>query len=153
MALPLWRLLTWRLDPFAGATIVQSTRPISREEAGRLTAFRFPKSARNIRFAHFREWVACETFLRFEAPVDDCLVCARDLLAAHNSRNPGQPIARLRGLTLPVDRGDASSSVLDTSWFDVNSIQRGQEGGISSSRMPRIWVDTERGVFYYTFHD
>jgi hypothetical protein len=38
-------------------------------------------------------------------------------------------------------------------WFTPDAIQSGVEGGKRRSHQPRVWVDTDRGVFYYEYMD
>jgi hypothetical protein len=38
-------------------------------------------------------------------------------------------------------------------WFDPQVIQKGFLAGKASSHTPAIWIDSERGVFYYQYHD
>jgi hypothetical protein len=38
-------------------------------------------------------------------------------------------------------------------WFDVWNIRKGLETTAGGSYCPRVWIDTERGTFYYMLTD
>ena len=39
------------------------------------------------------------------------------------------------------------------SWFDPDKITRGIYAGDSSSHKPEIWIDLDRGIFYFREND
>jgi hypothetical protein len=131
-------ILSWLSHPFGSATVIQSQRPLGLAEARRLTGLDFPDSAKAIRFAHFSEMTARETFLRFEANPADCVAYAERMIHRKLSRSNG-----------PVTRPFASSSILETDWFDPLVIRNGMGGSLDPRRGPMVWVDMDRGVFYF----
>jgi hypothetical protein len=38
-------------------------------------------------------------------------------------------------------------------WFDPENIQEGVEAGGRGSHVPKIWIDTARGIFYFQYAD
>lgn len=83
-------------------------------------------------------------YIRFEAPVDQCVFFAENVLKAQLG-NVGAD-ATLRSFDgSDVPRSDPRP--LDVSWFDVRRVRRGLIGGQQYG--PRVWVDLDRGVFYY----
>ena len=38
-------------------------------------------------------------------------------------------------------------------WFDPQSIKTGFVGGERGSHQPSIWIDAEKGIFYYHYSD
>jgi hypothetical protein len=137
--------------------IYQTPKPLSVEEARRRLTLPLPDSAKNVQFASYREWVAALDFLRFEAPVADCCIIAKKIVAQHNAENPDRQVKGLR----PLDRTDrnndpevmSTSSPLSVPWFDPQSIQKGFVAGETHSNTPSIWIDAEHGVFYYQYTD
>ncbi|MEN6449717.1 MAG: hypothetical protein ABFC96_04420 [Thermoguttaceae bacterium] len=143
-------------EEMSRATVAQSSGPLTVEQARRQTAFSFPDSAKNIQFATYRQWVATLDFVRFEAPVSDCCDTARKIIASHNKKNPDRKVLGLR----PLDRtnrnqpmAESNTSPLSAPWFDPQTIRKGLVAGETHSDTPSIWIDTQRGVFYYQYTD
>lgn len=90
-------------------------------------------------------------FLRFEAPVADCIAHAEHCLAMHNAEQHMKvnqtlrPIKRIEGVL-------QNTEPLSVPWFDPSSIRTGLVGGDTGGG-PRIWIDTEKGVFYWQLTD
>jgi hypothetical protein len=138
--------------------INQTSKPLTVEEARQKLTFLLPDSAKNVQFASYREWVAALDFIRFEAPVEDCCAIAQKIIAQHNTENPDRRVQGLR----PLDRTDrnkdqpmlqSTTSPLSVPWFDPQSIRKGFVAGETHSHTPSIWIDAERGVFYYQYTD
>ena len=148
--IPVVLFLIWFREPFGSAEIIQSRKPLSVAEARRLSLLPYPDSSSNIRFAHFRQWIGHETFVRFEAPAEDCVAFAEKVLLRRQARHtPNQrPVASRSSTDLLTIRSHSSSD-LNTDWFDVQSIRQGMEGGHGPSHSPKLWIDMERGVCYY----
>lgn len=131
------------MKPFGGASLKQSQGPISLAEARGLWAFDFPDSAHDIQFYAFSEWIAHETLVRFEAPVEDCIATARRVLKAHHE---GDELAEIEPGT---DAHVYANGRHKAPWFDPESIRSGRKPAGPGYHRPMVWVDTERGVFYY----
>ncbi len=102
-----------------------------------------PDSAHDVRYSG--GWGDCQ--FRFEAPPRDCQDSAQrhTLRYPHWYPKPGLEINRKLGL-IPSYCFDVKTKY---SWFDIKKIERGwyYEG------YSRMWVDSERGIFFYEFHD
>ncbi len=141
--------LYWPREPFGPAEVIQSRGPLNLAEAKLLSGLPYPDSAKNIRFARFSQWVAYETFVRFEAPEADCIAFAERIMVAYDREHARSAPVKLGTFEGPIDRSIASSSHLDTHWFDVQAIRHGIVGGSGPSHSPKVWIDTARGVCYY----
>jgi hypothetical protein len=105
-----------------------------------------PPEARNIRVAGWSQWIAHESYLRFEAPVPVCLQHAAKVLPDETLLPvPANVLANIR----PVQPGIFK----DFSWFDLTTAQNVVGAGGGGSQQPQIWVDQKRGVFYYRLMD
>jgi hypothetical protein len=135
----LFALFAWSL---LGLHVNEPRGPVSAAEAASFASIPIPPEATNIRIAGYSQWIQYEQYVRFEAPVAVCLRHAAAVV-------PGEPLTpvgqdELKSSRLPV-RQDV---FLDFSWFDLRNASSvaGAGGGPSQ---PRVWVDQDRGVFYY----
>ncbi len=122
----------------------QTSHPISRQEASRY--FRpdeLPAGAHDIQYADSYCQVSptFEIFVRFEAPVPECLSWAASKF----------PNIRLEQLDTAVE--PRTSNGADPKWFDIHRIAKGVTGGKGYEGEPKIWIDTDRGIFYYSMTD
>jgi len=145
----------------AAKNLVYTTRPLRREEMRvQMLPVAFPATATDFQFAEFGYWLVGEFYFSFRAPPDVCLAYAQAVLDEHNKRNPKEPLPGLR----PVGSGEEpvnsrpltpfylTNEGVTVSWFQPGAIREGVEGGERGSK-GKVWVDTERGVFYYeSFH-
>jgi hypothetical protein len=152
-----------RLSPpdgpvFATKTRAYTLRPLRRDEVeGRLLPAELPAEATNIRFAERSEWVAYIMFASFEAPPETCRAYATRVLDEYNRQRRGTtvpselwPVGKppdnaVARLDFPAPPEMGKSEGLPVEWFRPENITSGFEGG----DRPRVWVDMERGVFYY----
>jgi hypothetical protein len=110
--------------------------------------FPLPKTAHNINSAMYVDWQVFQHFVRFEAPKEDCMANIDAVLAWHDKEHktttsyPRVPVTHVN----PIG-GDETMG--PTPWFDVDKITNGIFAGKNDSRTPEIWVDLDRGVFYY----
>jgi len=132
-------------NPFskAEASIYESPLFATAAEARKHITIPLPDEATNIRFAGYREWIAAEDYLRFEAPVAVCLNHAAVILPKAN--------LQAQQATIPtVNANSSSAHFKDLSWFDLgnaSNVVSASEGTMS------IFIDQDRGVFYYRFTD
>jgi hypothetical protein len=86
--------------------------------------------------------------VRYEAPVVDCLIMAQKM-QEQCPRDPGQAekiIFRAKGLQhLPLNMPPRPA------WFDIDMIENGKYYQIRWGS--QIWIDTERGIFYFLEYD
>lgn len=131
------------VDPFKSDNpIYESPVFATATEARQHIGTTLPDEATNIQLAEYREWIAAEDYLRFEAPVEVCFDHAAKLFP--NLQLAAEPIPEYF-LSFPK-----SSHFQDLSWFDL-----GNAGSVLSAREgnQKIFIDQERGVFYYHFTD
>ncbi|MDY7011409.1 MAG: hypothetical protein SVV80_11765 [Planctomycetota bacterium] len=113
-----------------------------------------PGSARNIQFYKWRQWNLFVEYVRFEASPQECLGHMQKVLEHWRSvfSAPDYPDHEP-----PKDIEETPTEALgeqfDVTWFDVQNIRKGKIAGGGGSGVPMIWVDTERGVFYYRLTD
>ena len=118
-----------------------------------------PTSASNIWYARSSVGLGGRAFLyRFDAPEVDCQAYAQLI----NTSIPDQegdtttPILKpLDASPNPIDHDSLQRAYgLNTmGWFDVENIHTGWEGRGPPSSLASIWIDSERGRFYYYWTD
>jgi len=88
---------------------------------------------------------------RFEAPVADCIKTAEKYLAKARYpvlSNDAEIIDRSVGKRVPDDGKYMSSRA---SWMDLHNINKGLY--YRANYNEEIWIDTEREIFYFRWHD
>lgn len=138
VGLSAWDLLSLHVSEPAG--------PVSISQAEAFIEVAIPPTARNIRIAGFSQWMQYERHVRFEAPVADCEIVASRVLDG--------------SAMIPVSTEELSHVVVsarpfvfrDLSWFDLRSAKNVVTGGGGPSK-PCVWIDRDRGVFYYQLSD
>jgi len=133
------------------AGVIQSATPLSRTAAMANCPIALPESASNIQYAVWSLWQASQTFVRFDAPPSDCLEHARIIL---------QPYAQRTGLSISYTNAIGplpapfvvSPEDLTVGWFDLPRFSAGVVFQVSG-RAPTVWVDTNRGCFYYGWNE
>lgn len=129
-----------------------TTRPLSRSElTASLLPVPIPPEASDIQFAEYREWQAYEMYVRFRAPTDVCGAYAKALIDNQNAKPQTKRISEFRTMTTAPAK--VSSTELSIDWFTPDTIKTGSEAGDDGSWNPRIWIDSERGIFYYRLTD
>lgn len=111
-----------------------------------------PETATNIQYAVWSLWQASQTFVRFDAPVSDCLEHAMTILRPYAQR-PSVSIAStnvIGPLPAPFVVSPTDSTV---PWFDLPSFTAGMLFDVGGERAPTVWVDTNRGCFYYAWDE
>ncbi|MEI8195515.1 MAG: hypothetical protein WCI73_06375 [Phycisphaerae bacterium] len=123
----------------------ESGRPLTYAEARRHSPISLPPSARNIWIAKHRQWVGFEEYVRFEAPLAECEAFAESLLQ-------NEKLA-------PVDLTDqeprhpiSPKGIHDLSWFDLAKVKNGLRND-GNMTLKQIYIDRDRGVFYYVNSD
>ena len=97
---------------------------------------------------------------RFDAPVPDCLNYAASLIEENNRTAPDEKqkaatnLVQLATAPTPISRHILEGyGLTKVHWFDVESIKSGVAGRGPPGARGRIWIDTERGRFYYYWTD
>jgi hypothetical protein len=142
--------VTWELERY---DLVESGGPVDLAEARRRLPFDYPDSAHHIRFASFSQFVAFEMLIRLEAPIEDCRAVAERVIAEHNARHPDRIVPDLAAIGQDAHDPPIDSAHFRTDWFDIAAIGNGLVGGKRGSHTPQVWVDLDRGVFYYLIND
>ncbi|HSY17252.1 MAG TPA: hypothetical protein VK815_02920 [Candidatus Acidoferrales bacterium] len=146
-ALAVFGIFVWA----TGANIDQSKGPTSREDALVHCSIPLPASARNIQYASYAAGLQEGHFyVRFEAPVADCYSNAKAIFIERAKHAPSYVIPEFQPVSHPER---AKSSDLRIDWFDNDRISKGMVAGAGQGWEPKIWIDEERGVFYYEDND
>jgi len=122
--------------------------------------FSVPKTARWVRCSEFAYWLAYDLQVKFSAPYEDSIKTAEDILAKHRAEarvhQPDYVRIEIRdGRYLTARREDATRFVADDLfqgskwWFHPGTIKNGLFLGERGPYVPQIWIDKERGLFYY----
>ena len=118
----------------------------------------FPAEATEFQFAESSELFSYEFYLTFRAPPEVCLAYARAVVDQYTKPNPKNRMA-LEPITPPTESeamwaafGHETAYLgleeIPLPWFNPGAIQQGVAGG-DRPATPAVWVDTERGIFYY----
>ena len=128
----------------------ESAGPLTREKALHKTGLPLPSSAKNIQYVSYACFQDFESYVRFEAPPADCYTTAQVIFDQHMKANPKFVVPEFRPVSHP---SPMRSARLKTAWFDTENIAKGSAAGERSSWQPQIWIDDERGIFYYKVVD
>jgi hypothetical protein len=143
-------------------TIYQSDQPETVEQARQRLArvLPLPDSAKKVQYALYYEWIAVTELVRFEAPVEDCCAIAKQIVDQHNAKQPrgSWQMPGLRPIVPDGQDRDRPTRVSDmpelsAPWFAPDTIRKGLVAGANGSHTPAMWIDSERGVFYYQYTD
>lgn len=135
--------------------IVQTHGPVSFSQA---IACPIPllASAKNIQYHKSRHAVAYKDCVRFEAPVADCLAHARTAasfdpakLAKFPAPDPSMSAEQREFQSAQISSQGQSFAP----WFDLGAIRNGLHGGEAGPGQAQIWIDLDRGIFYYAITD
>ena len=135
-------MVVWFAWEMFGLHVEEPRGPVSASKAQSFAAIRIPAEATNIRIAGFRQWIQYQQFVRFEAPNAVCLRTATEIV-------PGEKLVAVSSDELAHVSGPVRKGVFhDFSWFDLRKATNVVEAGGGPSK-PRVWVDQDRGIFYY----
>ena len=111
------------------------------------TPLPLPASAHHVRWSS--GW--SHVYFRFEAPVNACIDAAEQHLkkSRYPERTHGPEIIdRTHGLGLPHDGAELQRG---HPWMDMQNINKGLH--YRANYIEDIWIDTERGIFYFRWYD
>lgn len=113
-----------------------------------------PPSAHNLYVSQQGAWLAYHGEVRFHATVEDCVATAQrvhDEYAARQRRSSAPPIEidSERGIVPPRD----GTGHRRKWWLNTDFIRKGLYYPGGGAWNPQIWVDTERGIFYFRVTD
>ena len=116
-----------------------------------------PTSASNIWYARSSVGLGGRAFLyRFDAPVVDCQAYAQLINQSNPDQENTNPIlSPLESSPTPIDHDflHRAYGLKAKDWFDVENIHAGWEGRGHPAHLASIWIDSERGRFYYYWTD
>jgi hypothetical protein len=113
--------------------------------------FPLPASSHDIYYGAYADWQASTLVVRFTAPTQDCIKQIETVIAWDDkiySRTSSYPRVTITNVE-PVDAGWLGS----VSWFTPNAITNGIYTGTNSSHTPEIWIDLDKGIFYFKSED
>jgi hypothetical protein len=124
-------------------------KPLTYTEASQKKdiTFPLPTSAHNIYFGIYGEWQAYTMIVRFDAPVQDCIKHI-DTVLAWDDKNYSRTSSYSRVTVTNVEPVDAGF-LTPTAWFTPDKITHGIHVGEGGSHVPQIWVDSDKGTFYF----
>jgi len=131
----------------------QTHGPVPLEKAGSGCPIPLPASARNIQYRSFIFFQAYEDSVRSEAPVADCLAHADRVFKYWRERYRSD-LYQEPGPLQPIDQPPQHPHLsAEIPWFDVENIRNGMNAGCRHPMQPTVWIDLDRGVFYYLLTD
>jgi hypothetical protein len=143
------------------------TTPLTVEQARQQNCpIPLPDSAHNVQWGFAAGGLqALEILVRFEAPVDVCRAHVKTVFDAWTKHwfergaqgqrmnpwppPPWMPLSSLTSKPAPEDHDMAGRAT----WFDVDDIAKGSTAGVVGGSGPQIWIDEDRGIFYYKLTD
>ena len=122
--------------------------PLSYSEAIREKEIHFPlpASSSDIYYGVYGDWQVYSNIVRFTAPVDDCIRHVDTVIAWHNQMHTRKFTYPRIPVTSVEPQGVGQLEHAD--WFTPDSIKHGLYVGKSSSE-PEMWIDLDRGIFYF----
>jgi len=119
-----------------------------------------PKTAAWVRCSEYSYWIAYDLQVKFKAPYEDSMKAAEDILeqrrAEAGAQQPDYIRVQIRdGRYQTSMPGYAARSVADDLmqgtkwWFNPENIMNGVYLGARGPYVPQIWIDKDRGLFYY----
>jgi len=109
--------------------------------------FPLPSSSHDIYYGMFAEWQEYTCIVCFEAPVEDCIKHIATVLAWDDGvyhRTSSYP-----RLSVTNVETDDAACLKPAKWFTYQEIAHGIYSGTNASHSPQIWVDVDKGVFYF----
>lgn len=123
--------------------------PLTYQEALNKAAIHFPlpPSCSEIHYGIYGDWQIYTELVRFKAPVEDCVKHVDTVIAWRNAQHQKTSSYPRKEVTHVEAPG--AGWLEPAPWFDPQSITRGLYAGDDSSWSPQIWVDLDRGIFYF----
>ena len=129
------------------AGVVYGIEPRTVAESEDSCPIPLPNTASNVQYAVWSFGQVTQAWIRFEAPVADCLAHAEEMVQPFRNRE-NYTVTTTR---IPEDTGVLcvlDPSEVDLSWFEPSQSATGPIFRVEGGRAPVIWVDTEWGTFY-----
>lgn len=109
--------------------------------------FPFPASSSEIYYGMYADWQAYTRIVRFKAPVADC-VSHIDAVIAWDEHMSHSKFSYPRIKVSRIDHQGAGC-LEPAEWFTPETIKDGLYEGKDSSHTPQVWVDLDKGIFYF----
>jgi len=109
--------------------------------------FPVPPSSQDIYYGIYEDWQAFTLIVRFQAPVQDCL-SEIDTVIAYDDKIYTRTSSYPR-ITVTNVAPQCAGCLNSATWFTPNTISNGIYAGQDSSHTPQIWVDLDKGIFYF----
>ncbi|MEO8614590.1 MAG: hypothetical protein ABI600_05565 [Luteolibacter sp.] len=133
--------------------VVRFDKPLTYEEAVKNpdVDFPLPATSSEIYYGMYADWQTYTRIVRFKAPVEDC-ISHIDSVIKWDERMYHRTSSYLRKKVSRVDHQGAGC-LEPAKWFTPETITDGLYEGKDSSHTPQIWVDLDRGIFYFKVTD
>jgi dienelactone hydrolase len=136
----------WISELYGSRVVVETLSPVSLAMARTNCPIPLPDSATRIQYAAWSQGVGYEVYVRFEAPISDCLEHATNVLQPY-AKQSGSSIVSWAAASPPEDF--PKSEAFDLQWFDISRFARGVVFSLGNHWGPVVWVDTSRQCFYF----
>ncbi len=131
-------------------SVRQTTSPVSLTEARKFCRIPLPDSARNIQVAVFSDWENYQCFVRFEDSSPECARAIEPVFRSHAKDMKWKYAApKIKVITEAPVLDVTPQGSLRVDWFDIANIKH----GITAGWQPQVWVDNDRGAFYFCLTD
>lgn len=110
--------------------------------------FPLPTSSSEIYHGVYADWQAYTRIVRFTAPVEDCISHV-DRVIEWNNGIHGRKSSLPRVEVSHVDRQGAGW-LEPAGWFTPETITNGLYIGDSTKSGPEMWIDLDKGIFYFS---
>jgi len=151
--------VSFYLNPFSHmkAYVLITPSPVSLDSAKKECPISLPSSASNIQYGIWSLWQASMTYVRFEAPVRDCLEHAEKGLYEDAKAYGLKNATIVSSTNFPEPEPPNTLDDFDVDWFDVKNLSNGikfeLEPWLRAGGSPIVYIDQERGIFYYSHFD
>jgi len=148
-----YRIVRFVRDPFGPPEIVREEKPLAVEQArAKNCPILLPDDAKNVQFASFSEFIAYDIMVRFEAPPNEGRDWAQHLVDL-DAKEHKQPSTKIRLDPFnPKAMQVSDPQAMDLGpvpWFDTTHITNGVTAIVPIGNYCQIYIDDQRGIFYY----
>ncbi len=113
--------------------------------------FPLPASSSDIYYGMYADWQAYTRIVRFTAPVEDCISHIDKVIEWSDSIS-GRKSSFPRIKVTHVDLQGAGW-LEPAAWFKPETITNGLYVGDNASHVPQMWIDLDKGIFYFSESD
>jgi hypothetical protein len=125
-------------------------KPQTYNQARKRCPISLPPTASDIQYAMYGDWQIADHYVKFRAPVEDCIDNARVVIAKNKKDHPQRRSDFDHTFEFVRKPASPDSTFLGKlPWFDIGNITNGISLGGDGDMQPHIWIDKDRGIFYY----